>query len=281
MSTFTVAWDDFRNARRSQIVLAVIGVFTGLVSLIFFAEMNQFDDPYRTLYDVMVFTMFVFPLFLAPLAYRSIAGDRISGTIKFVMGLPNRRREYFLGKLASRLGVAGAAVLLSLLVGFVISAATFTNFPDPVRFLKLAALSVLYVLSFVSLFVAISAATASRSRAMFGAIGAYFLLIPFWFGFLPLLNLGTILDATTGFLGVDLSQDTRAYINLISPATAYHQSTKTVFSGLFEQYVPIAERYAKEDELYAETWFSVLVMLAWTVGSLTLGYLQFKRSELG
>lgn len=279
MSTFTVAWDDFRNARRSQIVLAVIGVFTGLVSLIFLSEMD-FYEPYRTLFDVMVFVAFVFPLFLAPLAYLCITGDRVSGAIKYAMGLPNSREQYFAGKLLSRFGVAAAAILLSVVVGFLIAGVAFDTFPDPARFATFAGISLLYTLSFVGLFVAISAATTSRSRAMFGAIGAYFLLIPFWFGFLPLLNLETLVSTLTDFVGVTLSDETQTYIGLLSPATAYLQASKEVFVGVLGEYDSF-QQFETGDELYAQTWFSVLVMLTWALGSLALGYLQFKRTELG
>jgi len=279
MSTFTVAWDDFRNARRSNIVLAVIGVFTALVSLIFLSEMD-FYEPYRTLFDVMVFVAFVFPLFLAPLTYLCITGDRVSGAIKYAMGLPNSREQYFAGKLLSRFSVAAAAILLSVVVGFFIAGATFSEFPDAVRFATFAGISLLYAASFVGLFIAISASTTSRSRAMFGAIGAYFLLIPFWFGFLPLLNLETLVSTITDFLGVTLSDDTRQYIGLMSPATAYLQTSKEVFTGVLSEYESF-QQFQTGDELYANTWFSALVMLGWTVGSLTLGYLQFKRTELG
>lgn len=279
MSTFTVAKDDFRNARRSYIVLAVIGVFTALTALIFFSEMD-FYEPYRTLFDVLFFVSFVFPLLLAPLAYLCIAGDRVSGSIKYAMGLPNSRAEYFAGKFLSRFGVGAAAVLLSLLVGFVISLLFFSPGPDVGRFATFAAINLLYTFTFVSMFVAISASTRSRSRAMFGALGAYFLLIVFWFGFLPLLNVQTLLNTVESVLGVTISDDARTYIAIASPGTAYLQTCKAVFTGVLDQYESFGQ-FSTEDELYAKTWFTALVMLAWGVGSLALGYLQFKRSELG
>jgi ABC-2 type transport system permease protein len=279
MSTFTVARDDFRNARRSYIVLGVIGVFTALTALIFVSEMD-FYEPYRTLFDVLFFVSFVFPLLLAPLAYLCIAGDRTSGAIKFAMGLPNSRREYFAGKFLSRFGVGAAAILVSVAVGFLISLLFFSPGPDVVRFLTFAAISLLYTFTFVSMFVAVSASTASRSRAMFGALGLYFVLIVFWFGFLPLLNVQTALDTVGGLLGVTISEDTRNYVAIFSPGTAYLQTSKAVFTGVLGEYEGF-QQFATEDELYAETWFTALVMLAWGVGSLAVGYVQFTRSELG
>lgn len=280
MSTFTVARDDFRNARRSYIVLGVIGVFTALTALIFVSEIDIYDDPYRVLFDVLFFVSFVFPLLLAPLAYLSIAGDRDSGTIKYAMGLPNSRAEYFAGKFLSRFGVGAAAIVLSIVVGFAISLVFFVSTPDVVRFATFAGINLLYTFTFVSMFVAISASTGSRSRAMFGTLGLYFVLIVFWFGFLPLLNVGTLLDTVESLLGVTVSEDARSYIGLASPGTAYLQTCKAVFTGVLGQYESFGQ-FSTGDELYAQTWFTALVMLAWGVGSLAVGYLQFRRSELG
>jgi len=280
MGIYTVARDDFRNARRSYIVLGVIGVFAGLMALIFFSEMTIYDEPYRTLFDAVAFVAFVFPLFLAPLCYLSIAGDRISGTITYVMGLPNRRWEYFAGKFLSRFGVAAAAVVLSTAVGFAISAATFVDFPDVERFLIFGGVSLLYALAFVSLFLAISAGAPSRSRAMFGALGAYFVLVLFWFGFLPFINLETALDTVADVPGITLSETTRTYIGFLSPATGYLQASKAVFAGVIDQY-PAFQQFNTDDELYAELWFNAVVLLAWSAISLAVGYVSFERSELG
>jgi ABC-2 type transport system permease protein len=279
MGAYTVARDDFTNARRSYIVLGVIGVFTALVGLIFAAEMNIYDDPYRVLWDVSALVAFVFPLVLAPLVYLSIAGDRISGRIKFSMGLPNSRLDYVTGKLWSRLGTAAAAVLLGVLVGFVIALATYANTPDPLRFLTFAGVTLVYTLTFVSVFLAISAATTSRARAMFGALGAYFVLVVFWFGFFPLVNLRTVLDAVGSLLGTELSETVRGYLTILSPGPAYLQSTELVYGGVLDQYDVFGQFGG--DEPYSQPWFALLVMVGWTTLSLAVGYLAFDRSELG
>ncbi|WP_136717027.1 ABC transporter permease [Halorientalis salina] len=279
MGAYTVARDDFTNARRSYIVLGVIGVFTALVGLIFAAEMNIYDDPYRVLWDVSALVAFVFPLVLAPLVYLSIAGDRISGRIKFSMGLPNSRLDYVTGKLWSRLGTAAAAVLLGVLVGFVIALATYATTPDPLRFLTFAGVTLMYTLTFVSVFLAISAATTSRARAMFGALGAYFVLVVFWFGFFPLVNLRTVLDAVGSLLGTELSETARGYLTMLSPGPAYLQSTELVYGGVLDQYDVFGQ--FEGDEPYDQSWFALLVMVGWTAVSLAVGYLAFDRSELG
>jgi ABC-2 type transport system permease protein len=281
VSLYTVTRDDFRNVRRSYVVLAVVGVFAALVGLVFASEIRIYDDAYRTLFDVSALVAFVFPLFVAPLTYLAIAGDRSRGTIKYVLGLPNSRLEYFLGKYLSRAVVAVAAVVIATLVGYAIAAATFTNGADPVRFLEFAGVSLLYALAIVGLFVGISATTAGRSRAMFAVFGTYFVLVPFWFGLLPVLSVSTIIDAAASVLNVTVSDSTRQLIQVISPGTAYLQATEVVYSGVLDEYNFARTFKPETDVLAREAWFSVVVLLGWSLVGPVVGYLKFRGSELG
>lgn len=281
MGTYTVARDDFRNTRRSYVVLAVLGVFASLVGLIFVSEISIYDDAYRALFDVSALIAFVFPLFVAPLTYLAIAGDRSRGSIKYVLGLPNTRLEYFLGKYLSRASVAVAAVLLATLVGFAIASLKYTNGADPVRFGKFAGISALYTLSMVGIFLGLSAMMAGRSRAMFAVIGAYFLLVPFWFGLLPVVNVGTIIDTLASVLNVTVSESTREMIQILSPGTAYLQATEVVYSGVMDQYPAFSTFHPESDFLARETWVSVLVLIGWALVGPLVGYLKFRGSELG
>ncbi|MFB6071747.1 MAG: ABC transporter permease subunit [Halobacterium sp.] len=283
MSLRTVARDDFTNARRSYVVLGVVGVFTALVALILGADSGHHAHPYRGLFDVSFFVFLVLPIIVAPLAYLAIAGDRDGGAIKYAMGLPNTRSEYVLGKFLSRLSVAVAAVLAALAVGFLVAAATYQEAPAPMRFVRFGVVSLLCVFSFVGIYVGISAATASRSRAMLGVFGAYFLLVPFWFGFLPVIGLPALLDTAADLLGTTLTEDTRAFVRSLSPATSYLFGTKFVYAGLFPTpYEAMNQQIGTApDEIYTQFWFNSLVMLAWGAGSLLVGYVSFRRSELG
>jgi ABC-2 type transport system permease protein len=283
VSLYTVLRDDFTNARRSYAVLGVIGVLTALVALIFVSEISVYDHPYRALFDVLFFMFLVFPIILAPLTYLAVAGDRDSGAIKYAMGLPNSRAEYVFGKFLSRFAVAVAAVVLAVAVGFGIALATFEVSPDPVRFGTFLGVSLLASFAFVGVYVGISAMTTSRSRAMLGVFGAYFLFVPFWFGFLPVIGLPDLLSTVADLLGTSIAEDTQNFIRSLSPATSYLFSTEVVFRGLFPTpYEGLnAQLGNTPDKIYTELWFNSLVMVAWGAGSMLVGYLNFRRSELG
>jgi len=279
-----VVRDDFRNTRRSYVVLGVIGVLAAFVALIVFSVEEFHPDAFRALFDVSFFFFLVFPLILIPLTYLSIAGDRERGSIKHTLGLPNSRAEYVFGTFTSRAGVAVAAVLVATAVAAILGVVRYTDPIDPLRFLWFAGISALFVTSLTAIFVALSALTSRRSRAMFGVIAAYFLLGPFWFGFLPVVSLQTVVDTIADLLGTSVSETTFEYIRWSSPTTAYLSGLEPVYDGVIGtgEYAQIDANYGEQpDELYAENWYSWLVMAAWGSAALLLGYVRFRVAELG
>jgi len=284
VSFTTIVRDDFKNTRRSNIVLGVIGILAAFVTLIVYSVEEFHPDAFRALFDVSFFFFLVFPLILIPLTYLSIAGDRERGSIKHALGLPNTRAEYVFGKFTSRAGVAIAAVLVSTLVAFVLGLALYENTIDPLRFVKFGLITALFVTSLSAVFVGVSALTESRSRAMFGVIGLYFLLGPFWFGFLPIVNLTAVVEFVADVAGTSVSDKTLDYIRFSSPTTAYLAGLEPVYEGVLdpEMYPRVHGNYAGDAEgYYDENWYSYLVMVAWGTVVLGASYLRFRIAELG
>ncbi|WP_231186935.1 cbb3-type cytochrome oxidase assembly protein CcoS [Haladaptatus sp. DYF46] len=281
MSTYTVARDDFRNSVGSLVVLGIVAALVAIVALTFAAESGQYDDPYRTLFDVTQAIILLGPVLVAPLAYQCIVDERTSGRITFHMGLPNSRAEYFAGKLLSRFGVVLLAVGCSMVLGFGVAALTFTNTPDIGRFAVFTAATALYLLSFVSIYFGISALVTGRTTAMMGALAMYFLLIPFWGGFTPFVNLDTLLTGVGNLLGTPLSDATREAIRTLSPWKAYGGSTVSMYAdigGGYQQLPSIPP--GKMDDMYRQTARNVLALLGWSAAFLLVGYAKFRTAEL-
>jgi ABC-2 type transport system permease protein len=282
VSVAAVARSDFRSLRRSYVVVGVVAVFAALVGLAFLGSSEVHPDPDRTLWGFSALVAWGFPLFIAPLTYLAIAGDRRRGTIKYYLGLPNSRAGYFLAKYVSRAVVAVVAVTLAVAVALVVAATAYENAPDLGRFASVWALSTLYALAMLGVFVAVSAATATRSRAMLGVLGAYVLLSVFWLGLLPALNLETLLDAFTALTGVTFSESTRALIGALGPGGAFFNALPgLVWPGVADQYEVFAQFRDVPDYLAYEPWFDAVVLAAWAVGAPLLGYLKFRSAELG
>jgi len=282
MSVDTVARSDFRSVRRSSVVLGVVVAFVGMVALVFLGSSSVHPEPVRTTWGFSALVVWVFPLLVAPLTYLAIAGDRERGSIKYHLGLPNSRGKYFLAKYVSRTGVAAVTMALGVVVAFVVATATYESAPDLVRFLTLGAISVLFAVAIAGVFVALSASVTTRSRAMFGVFGAYFVLSAFWVGFLPVLNLGTVLDAVASIPGVTVPESARAIIGSLSPAGAYFNLLpELVWSDVLTDYDVFAPIADQPEYLGYEAWFNLLVLGVWAVGAPLVGYLRFRSAELG
>lgn len=281
MSTYTVARDDFRNLAGSSLILGVVGAFVGMVAFIFISEIGIYPDPYRTLLDVTTAIILLGPVLLAPLAYQSIVGDRTSGRIKFAMGLPNSRREYFIGKVLSRFAVVTIATVGSVALGFVIAVVGFTNSPDIGRFVVFTVATLLYTLSFTSIFIGISALSKSRTVAMFASLAAYFVLVLFFLGVAPYINLETFLAGIGNLLGTQISASTEYLIKNLSPWVAYGGSTEPIYAGVADQYQRIPSvPPSRRSNVAAQTWFDASMLVAWIVIPLVVGFLKFRNAEL-
>ncbi len=284
MSYTTIIRDDFKNTRRSNVVLGVIGILTAFVALIVYSVEEFHPDAFRALFDVSFFFFLVFPIILIPLTYLSVAGDRERGSIKHALGLPNTRAEYVFGKFTSRVAVAVAAVVVSTFVALVLGVVLYENSVDPMRFVKFGAITALFVASLSAIFVGCSTLTASRSRAMFGAIGLYFLFGPFWFGFLPVVSLTAVVEQIADLLGTGVTDKTLNYIRFSSPTTAYLSGLEPVYDGVIdpEKYPQVASNYAGDaDGYYDENWYNYLTMTLWGTLVLGLSYARFRIAELG
>lgn len=282
MSVRTVAGTDVRSVRRSSVVVGVVATFVAFVGLAMVGSSEVHPHPVRTTWGLAALVAWVLPLLLVPLSYLAIAGDRERGTITYHLGLPNSRAAYYGGKYVTRAGIAGLTTALGMAVAFAVAFATYDHAPEAGRFLVFGGLSVLFALAMVGVFVAISASVATRSRAMVGVVGAYFLLSAFWVGPLPVLNLNTVLDAIASLPGVTIADSTRVLIAALSPAGAYFNTLpELVWADAPARYEVFAQFDGRSDYLGFEPWYNVLVLLAWTALAPVVGYLRFRRAELG
>lgn len=282
MSSIDVFRKDILDVRRAKIVWFVGALFTLLVVL-FFYQVQEFggiagvDDMLLALWNlVFVGAMFI-PAVALVAAYLSIAGERESGSLKYLLSTPISRRDVVLGKFLSRTVV----VVVSLLVAFAVSvllAIVWFGLSHLDAFVGIAALMILYSLAYVAVAIAISASTATRSRAMGGALGFYFLtnvLVVFeGLSIRALLDwlLNTVLDAGIG-------EDPLSFLMLvISPTQSFFNATGLVFPDQF-----LIEQGADPREVawYVQGEVGLLFLLAWLVVPLLVGVWRFERVNIG
>jgi ABC-2 type transport system permease protein len=124
-------------------------------------------------------TVFIVPFIGLMLAYDTIVGERESGSIRLLMGLPNSRAAVVFGKFVGRSGVLAVSILVGYGVAGLVALATYESF-DVSVFGRYTLLTVFYGTVYVGLATGFSAATGSRQRALVGAGGLYTLFLLGW-----------------------------------------------------------------------------------------------------
>jgi ABC-2 type transport system permease protein len=269
----SIARRDFTNARRSKLLWGMISLYALFVGLVFWAGTT---DPNPSVSDTLFLGMFMTALFLPLVAvaasYLAVAGERESNTITFLLGLPTARRSVVAGKFLSRT----AMVLLALGIAFLIGAllgVLFYPSPELVQLAKFGAVTSLLVGAYVGTTVGISAMAANRTQAIAGAVGVYFITDIFWATNLAVVGIKFIFEQ---LLGLNLSQNIEELIFLLSPVGSYLNSFHLLFDPA--EYSQLPEL---GDPFYLQPEFSVLILLAWIVVPLAIGYWRFANAELG
>ena len=184
MSVLAVARKDFGDALRSRWLLGLTLLFIAFVSFVAYQVRPPAGETVSSnaflsarLIGFMIGTLV--PLTALVISYNAVSGERESGSIKLLLSLPNSRTDVVLGKLAGR----SAAFSLSVVTAFVLPALLLAVGPlelDLAAFAGYVFFSCLLGTSFVGIAVGFSAAVATQTRALIGALAVYVLFIPVW-----------------------------------------------------------------------------------------------------
>lgn len=226
------------------------------------------------------------PLVALLSSYSALVGERESGSVRFLLGLPNSRRDAYGGKLAARLTAVAAPLAVGLLVATVAVGALFQD-GSYVDMLGLTAVTLLYALVFVGFGLALSAVASTSTRAVVGAVGVFALFRGGW----PALQLG-LLEATDSEM-FPIYPEWYYWLGRINPVNAYVKLTTAYadFGGRSHPLLSGTVEYgyqegtgrtveATVDSIAVTGEFAAVVLLAWAVLVPLLGLLAWERSDL-
>lgn len=276
MSWQDVARKDFQDASRSRTLWALSVIFVLLSGLIVwgFGEILGGGDGADILGLVGALkspvTLFISIVALL-VGHKAIVGERESGSLKVLLSLPHSRLDVILGKLAGRTVVLWLAIALGFLTGTLVWFATVGS-GSLVKLALFGVLTLVFALSYMSVAVAISAATRTGSRATAIAIGVWLV-----FQFLWSLIILALRFVAGGFrLQAVLMQDQpgwAAFLESLNPASAYDTATTTLIPG--------AQAAANlGDSLFVTPWWALLILLIWIIGPTAFGYWRFAEADL-
>lgn len=272
MSWLVVGKKEFRDAGRSKLLWVLTALFVLLVGGLAYAFVAVLGDSGAAgSLGFIVFlegTASVFVSITALLvAYKAIAGERETGTISFLLGLPVTRRAAVLGKVAGR----GAVLTVALLAGFAVAATVLLVLGgafDAVQFLLFTLLTVFYALAFVSVAVTLSSVTAESSRAAAAAIG-FWVFDQFWGTFVLV-----VVFVAEGFtLPQGEFPDWYHALSGLSPSTSYGNA-----AGYFLP--PEFSRQVQSQFGGLPEWYGLVVLVGWLVVPLALGVVRFQQLDL-
>ena len=215
-------------------------------------------------------TVFLVPLIGLVISYDTLAGERADGSLRLLLGLPNSRAEAVLGKVIGRTGVIAVAIGVGYAVAGAIALATYESF-DATVFAFYTALTVFYGAVYVSMATGFSAAMRTRMNAVAGAGGLYALFLIGWDVLLLVLQLA--------IYGNEIPEtglpDWFKFIGLVNPSTAFMHAVQVFVPEYGE-----LTFYPEGSAWYLADWMGFVVLAAWAVLPLAVGYYRFERADI-
>lgn len=295
MSWLIVAGKDFRDAVRSRTLWALTAVY--VLFMAGFAYLYTLfrnagpppgaggqDGAILEAADLVFFLLgpvaLLIPLTALVIGYKSLAGEVESGSGKFLLSLPHTRRDAVVGKVVGRTGVLSLAILVGILVATVVIVALYDQLAVTTLVLFTGATLVLGAV-YVSIAVGLSGLTNRTSRATVYAVG-FFVVFEIIWDFVPnalyyLLEGSFFPPYVPGTGGVSAAPSWFHFVGMVSPTSAYTTLVQD-FAG--EATVSIAAAYPDGVPIYLTGWAAIVVLAAWAVVPVAVGYWRFREADL-
>lgn len=260
-----VARKDFADAVRSRmfwglslimLLLASIGMYVPQA-----VESNPTaNDGVAVLSGVMAI---VVPIIALVVGYRSIVGERETGSLRMVLSLPLKRWEVLVGKFAGRTAVMVVPILIGFALAIPLVLVLYGRLPGS-EYGEFVTAVVVIAVVFVALAVGISSSFASRGHALAAAVGIYVVFEFFW----ELVPLG-LYYAANGELPTGDNPTWVEALFRVSPLQSVTAAAEGLWNGV-----------STAEPLVLQEWFAALIVLLWIAIPLAVGYLRLERADI-
>ncbi|GAB7094591.1 hypothetical protein JCM30237_17440 [Halolamina litorea] len=277
MNALVVARKEFDDARRSRLLWVLIAFVSALVAATMGVPLlvpMLGGDPLQGLGAASEFAAILVPIVALVAAYLALAGERESGSLRLLLGLEPNRRTVVAGKFLGRAAVVAVGVVAGFLVAGVVGWVLYGGLPLA-PFLGVTALTAVLGVAFVGIAVGISAATASRSRAMTVGITAYLGLTLLW----DLVPQGLHLVVVGAPPGESMPA-WFVFLQGLSPSGAYSALVMETIHATNADYPGIAATVSPPAPVYVQPWVFAALLVVWTVVPLVVGTALFTRADL-
>jgi ABC-2 type transport system permease protein len=278
MSLQAVVRKDFNDSIRSGAFLATTLLFV-LVSG-FWAAIQHIPQMYSNS-DVPTSTLallnsmgqpmaFFVPMLGLGISYAAIAGERDSGSIMLLLGLPNSRRDVVLGKFIGRCAVLAIAILSGYFAVAIFALVTYESFAA-VKFLLYTVLTVFYGAVYVGIGIGFSSVMKSQETAFIGAASLYVLFQLGWDLVTAILQ-----TITVGYIPPESGVPPwLIVVHALNPTAAVGYATRAIIPTFDElMSYPVSASFS------LPRWAGFAILTAWLMLSLGFGYHRFQSTDI-
>ncbi|MEZ3145449.1 ABC transporter permease subunit [Halobaculum sp. MBLA0143] len=263
MSLAAVVRHDLLVVRRSRLAAAVVlvGAVTPVLGSLMEITGSSFAGPeFRsTLLYAWLTVSAVYPVVALACTVGAVAGERETGALRMIGGLPTTRVTLFTGKALARTAVVVTGVVAGLAGLAVVLWLVFE--PTAIAGRRVAGFclfTLLVVVCYAALGMAVSGSVETRGRAVGLAVAVLALTIA-W---------PAVVDGLSGVL--PFGSTTQQFVGTLSPFGAYAQA-------ISDEQALLA---VAVDTPLLGTGVNAAIICAWMVGALAVGRRQFRVSEL-
>ena len=217
--------------------------------------------------------MLILPSIAMLAGYLAIAGERESGTVRFLLGYPTSRATVVFGKAASRFAIVATRIVAGLAVGTGIASIRYPHVSVG-GLVAFAVLTLVFAAAFVGIAIGLSAAVASRARTMAGVIGCYVLFTRFWSYFSP-VTVPDVIALLLGQVGAELPAWLHEVLLMATLPVAYLHGVEAVVGVETDFRAPDVTGIGGRPAALLG------ILLAWATVPVTHGYHRFRRADIG
>lgn len=287
MSLRTVVEDDLLRLRRSPlgwgVALSVLAPTAGIAAIVVLLELVNVTGGQAAPFDNIMMTVGVLLSFLLPFvamlgSYSAIVYERESGSVRFLLGLPNSRWDAYAGKYVSRTVLLVVSILAGFLTLALVGFGILTE-PSVSGLLLFVLATVAFALVFVGFGIAISSVANSLIGATAGIIGTY---VVFRGGWMIAQFAGMYITPPRGEVGPPYP-DWFFFLGRANPLNAYLKVVVEVFDrgpNTLVRQVLLTNPAPEVNTVATGTPYAVLALVGWLVVVPLVGYLLFRRKDL-
>lgn len=278
MSLTAVIKKDFRDSIRSYTLIGLTLLFAvfaaGLAAIQFIPPMFRDStvemSTLALLNSMRQPTVLLVPWIGLAIGYNTITGERESGSLYLLLGLPNSRTDVILGKFFGRTAVVAVSILVGYAIAGSVALLTYDSFDIEV-FGLFTVLTIVYGTVYVAVGIGFSAVVKSREWALAGATLLYTLFLLGWDIMLLLLQLATV-GSEVPEAGLP---NWFPLVGLLNPSTAFMHAARAVIPEYHEITI-----YPETDAFYLQDWVGFVVLALWCLIPLIFGLYRFTNVDL-